>query len=136
MNDVRSSIFFDNCAFNGGLTIAGDDHAMVSLGGGCAFGDGAVVTCKEAASGASQEITLEDHFVKVFVSCEDVPAEAESAVGVLSDGPDVVFNGTTYRKADLAPDTDFLGVYGVCEGDAMTCIRLAIGEDDSVEFFD
>ena len=31
-NDLRSSIFFDNCTLNGGLTIVGDYHAMVSFG--------------------------------------------------------------------------------------------------------
>ena len=131
--DLRSNIYFDNCAFNGGLTIVGDYHAMVSLGGGCTFGDGSVVTCEEATAGASKEITLEDNLIKVFVACEGVSVEAESAVGVLTDGPDVVFNGTTYSKADPAPDTAYLGVYGVYEGDAMTYIMLAIGEDDSVE---
>ena len=50
--DLRSSIYFDNCTFNGGLTILGDYHAMVSLGGGCSFGDGSIVTCKEVTPGA------------------------------------------------------------------------------------
>lgn len=31
-NDLRSNLFFDNCTFDGGLTIVGDYHAMVSLG--------------------------------------------------------------------------------------------------------
>ena len=135
-NDVRSSITFDNCTFNGGLTIVGDYHAMVSLGGGCSFGDGSVVTCREATSGAAKEVTLEDNLVKVFVACEGVKVETESAVGVLSDGPDVVFNGTTYSKTELAPDTAFLGVYGIYEGDTMAYVKLAIGEDDSVEILD
>ena len=60
--------------------------------------------------------------------------QTESAIGVLTDGPDITFNGTTYSKKELAPDTDFLGVYGIYEGDAMTYVKLAIGEDDSVEF--
>lgn len=132
-NDVRSNIYFDNCVFNGGLTIVGDYHAMVSLGGGCSFGEGSVVTCKEVTAGAAKEITLEDNLIKVFVACEGVTVETESAVGVLTDGPDIVFNGTTYSKTELAPDTAFLGVYSVYEGDTMTYIKLAIGEDDSVE---
>ena len=132
-NDVRSSIYFDNCTFNGGLTVVGDYHAMVSLGGGCSFGDGSIVTCKEATAGAGGEITLEDNFVKVFAACEGVTVETQSAIGVLTDGPDVVLNGTTYSKADLAPDTAFLGVYSIYEGGEMTYVKLAIGEDDSVE---
>lgn len=131
--DLRSNIYFDNCAFNGGLTIVGDYHAMVSLGGGCTFGDGSVITCEEATAGVSKEITMEDNFVKVFAACEGVSVEAESAVGVVTGGPDVVLNGTMYSKADLAPDTAYLGVYGVYEGDTMTYVMLAIGEDDSVE---
>ena len=133
-NDLRSNIYFDNCTFNGGLTIVGDYHAMVSLGGGCSFGDGSIVTCKEVTPGAAQETTLEDNLIKVFVSCEGVTVQTESAIGVLTDGPDIAFNGTTYSKKELAPDTDFLGVYGIYEGDAMTYVKLAIGEDDSVEF--
>ena len=135
-NDVRSNIFFDNCVFNGGLTIMGDFHAMVSLGGGCSFGDGSVVTCKEVTSGISKETTLEDNLVKVFVSCEDVVVETEAAIGVLTDGSDIVFNGTTYSKTELTPDTAFLGIYSIYEGDSMTYIKLAIGEDDSVRFLD
>lgn len=134
--DLRSNIYFDNCIFNGGLTIVGDYHAMVSLGGGCSFGDDSVVTCKEVTPGSAREITLEDNLIKVFVACEGVNVETESAVGVLTDGPDVVFNGTTYSKNELAPDTAFLGVYSLYENDAMTYIKLAIGEDDSVEFLD
>jgi hypothetical protein len=135
-NEVRSNIYFDNCTFNGGLVIVGDYHAMVSLGGGCSFGEGCVVTCKEATSGAAKEMTLEDNFIKVFVACEGVTVETESAVGVLTDGPDVVFNGTTYSKTELAPDTAYLGVYSIYEGDEMTYIKLAIGEDDSAEFLE
>ena len=134
--DLRSGIYFDNCTFNGGLTILGDYHAMVSLGSGCSFGDGAIVTCKEVTSGAAKETTLEDNFVKVFVSCEGVTVETEYAVGVVTDGPDFVFNGTTYSKEELAPDTAFLGVYSIYENDAMTYVKLAIGEDDSIEFLD
>lgn len=135
-NDVRSNIHFDNCAFNGGLTIVGDYHAIVSLGEGCSFGDGSVITCKEATSGVAKEITLDDNLIKVSVACEGVTVETESAIGVLTDGPDVVFNGTTYSKTELAPDTTYLGVYSAYEGDEMTYIKLAIGEDDSVEFLD
>lgn len=131
--DLRSNIYFDNCIFNEGLTIVGDYHAMVSLGEGCSFGDGAVVTCKEATPGSSKELTLEDNLVKVFAACDGVVVETESAFGVVTDGPDVVFNGTTYSKAELAPHTAFLGVYSIYDGDAMTYIKLAIGEDDSIE---
>ena len=134
--DLRSSIYFDNCTFNGGLTILGDYHAMVSLGSGCSFVDGAIVTCKEVTSGAAKETTMEDNFVKVFVSCEGVTVETEYAVGVVTDGPDFVFNGTTYSKEELAPDTSFLGVYSIYENNAMTYVKLAIGEDDSIEFLD
>lgn len=134
--DLRSGIYFDNCTFNGGLTILGDYHAMVSLGSGCSFGDGAIVTCKEVTSGAAKETTMEDNFVKVFVSCEGVTVETEYTVGVVTDGPDFVFNGTTYSKEELAPDTAFLGVYSIYENDAMTYVKLAIGEDDSIEFLD
>lgn len=38
-NETRSNIYFDTCIFNGGLTIVGNYHAMVSLSGGCSFGD-------------------------------------------------------------------------------------------------
>ena len=85
--DLRSGIYFDNCTFNGGLTILGDYHAMVSLGGGCSFGDGSVVTCKEVTPGAAKEATMEDNFVKVFVDCEGVAVETECAVGVVTGGP-------------------------------------------------
>lgn len=134
--DLRSGIYFDNCTFNGGLTIQGDYHAMVSLGGGCSFGDGSIVTCKEVTPGAGEDMGLEDNFVKVFVSCEDVTVETEYAVGVVTDGPDFVFNGTTYSKEELAPDTAFLGVYSIYENDSMSYMKLAIGEDDSVKFLD
>ena len=65
-NAVRSSIFSDNCAFNGGLTTAGDDHATVSPGGGRAFENGAVVTWKGATSSAPEEIPLEDNLIAEF----------------------------------------------------------------------
>ncbi|WP_418725851.1 hypothetical protein [Dysosmobacter sp.] len=134
--DLRSGIYFDNCTFNGGLTILGDYHAMVSLGGGCSFGEGSVVTCKEVTSGAGEDMGLEDNFVKVFVSCEGVAVETEYAVGVVTDGPDVTFNGTVYSKQELAPDTALLGVYSMCENDGMSYMKLAIGEDDSIEVLD
>ena len=134
--DLRSGIYFDNCTFNGGLTILGDYHAMVSLGGGCSFGDGSVVTCKEVTPGAGEDMGLEDNFVKVFVSCEDVTVETEYAVGVVTDGPDFVFNGTTYSKEELASDAAILGVYSICENDGMSYMKLAIGEDDSIEVLD
>ena len=132
-NDLRSQISFMGCTFQGSLTIVGDYHAMVSLDAGCSFGDGSVITCKEATTGAAKEVTLEDNLVKVFVACEGAAVETTSAIGVLTDGPDVGLNGTTYSKAQLAPDDAFLGIYSVYEGDEMTYIELAIGEDDSVE---
>ena len=135
-NGLRSNIYFDNCIFNGGLTIIGDYHAMVSLGGGCSFGDGSIVTCKAVTPDAAKETTLEDNLIKVFVACEGVCVETESAIGVLTDGPDVTFNGTTYSKTELAPDTAFLGVYRIYNGDEITYIKLAIGEDDSIAFLD
>lgn len=134
--EERSSIYFDGCTFNGGLTIVGDYHAMVTLGTNCSFGADSVVTCQEATPGVSRDITLEDNLVKVFASCEGVRVETEAAVGVLTNGPDVVVNGTTYSKGELAPDTALLGVYSIYENDAMTYPKLAIGEDDSIEFLD
>ena len=135
-NDLRSQIYFDNCVFNGGLSVVGDYHAMISLGAGCSFGEGSVVTCEEANPGSARGFTLEDNLIKLFVACEGVCVETQSAIGVLSDGPDVVLNGTTYSKNQLAPDTAFLGVYSVYEGDALNYLKLAIGEDDSVEVLD
>lgn len=134
--ELRSNIAFDNCVFNGGLTVVGDFHAMVSLGGGCSFGDGSVVTCKEATPGVTKEATLDDNYVKVFVGCEGVTVETESAIGVVTGNSDFVFNGTTYSKADIAPDADFLGIFSLYENDSMTYAKLALGEDDSVEFLD
>ena len=132
--DLRSGIYFDNCTFNGGLTILGDYHAMVTLGGGCSFGDGSIVTCKEVTPGAAKEATMEDNFVKVFADCEGVTVETEAAVGVVTGGPDITFNGTVYSKQELVPDdTAFLGVYSIYENDSMSYVKLAIGEDDSVE---
>ncbi len=132
--DLRSGIYFDNCTFNGGLTILGDYHAMVTLGGGCSFGDGSIVTCKEVTPGAAKEVTMEDNFVKVFADCEGVTVETEAAVGVVTGGPDITFNGTVYSKQELVPDdTAFLGVYSIYENDSMSYVKLAIGEDDSVE---
>lgn len=133
-NVLRSNIYFENCTFNKGLTIVGDYHAMISFASDCSFPDNSVVTCKEATSGAAQETTLDDNLIKLFVSCKNVTVESESAVGVLTDGPEINFNGTAYRKKDLAPDADFLGVYGIYENGEMSYIKLAIGEDDSVEF--
>lgn len=132
-NDLRSDIFFDNCTFNGGLTIIGDYHAMVSLGSSCSFGGGSVVSCKEVTDGAAKKTTLEDNLIKLFVSCKGVSVKTESAMGILTDGPDIVFNGTTYSKKELTPDTDFLGVYGIYEDNTMTYIKLALSEDDSAE---
>ena len=131
--DLRSGIYFDNCTFNGGLTVLGDYHAMVSLGAGCSFGDGSIVTCKEVTPGAAKEATMDDNFVKVFVSCEGVTVETEAAVGVVTDGPAVTFNGTVYNKEEIVPDAStLLGVYSVYENDTMTYVKLAIG-DESVE---
>lgn len=134
--ELRSNIVFDHCVFNGGLTVVGDFHAMVHLGSGCSFGDGAVVACKEVTSGVAKETTMDDNFVKIFVGCEGVTVETESAFGVVTNSSDFVFNGTAYSKAELAPDADYLGVYSLYEGDSMTYIKLALGEDDSVEFLD
>jgi hypothetical protein len=133
---LRSNIFFDNCTFNGGLTIVGDYHAMVSLGADCTFGENSVVTCKEVTSGVAKETVLEDNLIKLFVSCEGVTVDTASAMGVITDGPDIVFNGTSYSKNELAPDTAFLGVYSIYEDDTITYMKLAIGEDDSVSFLD
>ena len=135
-NDLRSNIFFDNCTFNGVLTIVGDYHAMVSLGADCTFGENSVVTCKEVTSGVAKETVLEDNLIKLFVSCEGVTVDTASAMGVITDGPDIVFNGTSYSKNELAPDTAFLGVYSIYEDDTITYMKLAIGEDDSVSFLD
>ena len=135
-NELRSNMVFDNCVFNGGLTIVGDFHAMVSLGGGCSFGEGSIVTCKEATPGAAKETTFDDNYVKIFAGCEGVTVETESAFGVVTDGADFVFNGTAYSKAELAPDADYLGVYSLYENGSMTYIKLALGEDDSVEYLD
>lgn len=134
--ELRSSIVFDNCVFNGGLTVVGDFHAMVSLGGGCSFGDGSVVTCREATPGVAKEATLDDNYAKIFAGCAGVAVETEAAIGVVTENADFVLNGTTYSKADLAPDADFLGVFSLYENDSMTYIKLALGEDDSVEFLD
>ena len=134
--NLRSDIYFDNCTFNGGLTIVGDYHAMVSFGSGCVFGENSVVTCTAVNPDAVKETVLEDNLLKVFVACDGVAVETESAIGLLTDGPDVVLNGTAYSKTELAPGTDFLGVYSLYEGDTMTYLKLAIGEDDSVEFLD
>lgn len=135
-NDLRSNIYFDNCVFNEGLTIVGDYHAVISLGAGCTFGAGSVVSCREATPGATRDVVLEDNVVKVFLACEGVAVEADSAIGIWSDGPDIVLNGTAYNKEELTPDTDFLGVYGLYENGTMTAIKLGINEDDSVVFLD
>lgn len=135
-DELRSNIVFDDCVFNGGLTVVGDFHAMVRLGGGCSFGDGSVVTCKEVTSGVAKEATMDDNFVKIFVGCEGVTVETRSAVGVVTGDPDFVFNGTTYSKAEIAPDADYLGIYSLYENDSMAYVKLALGEDDSVEFLD
>lgn len=74
--------------------------------------------------------------MKLFVSCEGVTVNTESAMGVITDSPDIILNGITYSKKELAPDTDFLGVYSIYEDSTITYIKLAIGEDDSVEFLD
>lgn len=134
--NLRSDIFFDNCAFNGGLTIIGDYHAMISLGEGCSFGGDSIVTCRSVTADAPKETVLEDNIVKLFVACEGVSVETESAIGVLTDGPDVVVNGTSYSKSQLAPDTDFLGIYSLYEDNVLTYLKLALGEDDSVTFLD
>ena len=133
-NELRSEIVFDDCTFNGGLTIVGDYHAMVSLGGGCSFGEGAAVTHRAVSPDTARETGLEDNLVKLFVACEGVCVETEGAMGVLTDGPDVTLNGTAYSKSGLAPDAYLLGLYSLYEGDDLTCLKLAIGEDESVTF--
>lgn len=135
-NDLWSIIEFDNCVFNGGLTVIGDFHAMVILGGGCSFGAGSIVTCKEATPGVTKDATLDDNYVKVFAGCEGVTVETESAMGVLSDGADFVLNGNTFSKAEIAPDADSLGVFSVYENGSLTYTKLALGNDDSVEYLD
>lgn len=60
--------------------------------------------------------------------------ETESTIGVLTNGPNVVFNSTTYSKIELAPDTDYLGTYSVYDSDSMTYIKLSIREGDHLEF--
>ena len=135
-NESRSYIYFDNCVFNDGLTIVGDYHAVIALGAGCTFGDGSVVTCREATPGAARDVVLEDNIVKLFLACEGVAVETDAAVGVWSDGPDVALNGTTYSKEALTPDTDFLGVYALYEGGTLTVTQLGINEDDSVVYLD
>lgn len=80
---------------------------------------------------------MEDSFVKVFIACEGVTVETEYAVGVVTGSPDVTFNGTVYSKQELVPDnTAFLGVYSIYENNSMSYAKLAIGEDDRVEFLD
>ena len=134
--ELRSEIYFDNCTFNAGLTIVGDYHAMITLGSGCTFADGSVVTCEAVNAEEVKGTVLEDNLLKVLVSCEGVQVNTESPIGVICEGPDVVLNDTTYSKDELAPDTAFLGVYTLYEDDTMTYVKLAIGEDDSVEFLD
>ena len=60
--------------------------------------------------------------------------ETESAFGVVTNSFDFVFIGTTYSKAEVAPDADYLGVFSLYENDSMTYVKLALGEDDSVEY--
>lgn len=134
--EQRSSIFFDDCTFNGGLTIVGDYHAMILFGAGCSFPEGSVITCQEATPGISRETTLSDNCVKVTVACEGANVETESAIGLLSEGPDVTLNGTVYSKSQLAPDAAFLGIYATYQDQALTYTKLAIGEDESVEFLE
>ena len=107
---------------------------MISLGGGCSFGEGSVVSCKEATEGVAQKISLENNLVKLLISCQGVSVETKSAIGVLSDGPDFILNGSGYSKAELAPDTAFLAVYSIYDGGEQSYVKLAVGEDDSVEF--
>lgn len=135
-NNLRSDIHFDNCVFHDGLTIIGDYHAMVSLGSGCTFGEDSIVTCKEATPDTAKGTILDDNLIKLFVACEGVTVETEAAIGVLTDGPDVIFNDVTYSKKELAPDTSFLGIYSLYEDETLTYVKLAIGENDSIEFLD
>lgn len=130
--DLRSSIDFTDCEFQKGLTIQGDYHAMIHLGSGCRFADGAGVVYQEATPGSAQQTTLEDNLVKLLVSCEGVRVDTTSAMGLLTDGPDVTFNGSIYSKAQLAPEDALLGIYSLYQQDALTYVKLAIGSDDSV----
>ncbi|WP_282923650.1 hypothetical protein [Mediterraneibacter massiliensis] len=134
--DMRSDIFFGSCTFNSGLTIVGDYHAMISLDDGCSFGDGSIVSCEAVDPDAAKDTTLEDNLIKLFTACDGVTVETQTAMGVLTDGPAIVLNGTTYSKNDLTPKTDFLGIYSLYEGDTLTYLKLGIGEDDSVTFLD
>ena len=134
--ELRSEILFDNCAFNGGLTIVGDYHAMITLGSGCSFGAGSTVTHRAVSPDAARETVLEDNLVKLLVLCQGVSVETEGAMGVLSGGPDITVNGTAYSKSELAPETDILGIYSLYEGETQTVLKLAIGNDDSVEFLE
>ncbi len=135
-NELRSNIDFSNCVFNGGLTVVGDFHAMVSFINGCSFGEGSVITFKEATPGIAKKITMDDNYAKIFVGCEGVTVNTESAIGVLTNDFDFVLNGAAYSKADLAPDADYLGVYSLYENDSMTYTKLALGNDDSVKYLD
>lgn len=134
--DLRSNAYFDNCTFNGGLTIIGDYHALITLGSGCSFGDDSNVTYKAVDSDATKEIQLEDNLVKLFVSCEGVSVGTTCAMGVVSDGPDITVNGTTYSKTELAPDTAYLAIYTLYEDNTLTYVKLAITEDEDVTFLE
>ena len=73
-----------------------------------------------------------------LLGCADASSFTQAAAPAAdaADGPDLVFNGTTYSKTGLTPDTAFLGVYSVYEDAAITYIKLAIGEDDSAVFIE
>lgn len=135
-NNLRSNAFFDNCTFNGGLTIIGNYHAMISLGSGCSFGDDSIVAYQAVDSDAAKKTRLEDNLVKLFVSCEGVSVETTDAMGAVSDGPDITVNGTAYSKTELAPDTAYLAIYTLYENDSITYVKLAITEDEDITFLD
>lgn len=64
---LLSSIFFDNCTFDDGLTIVDDYHAIVSLDSSCSFGDDSALTCREVTRGAVSECILAPHGLEVIM---------------------------------------------------------------------
>jgi len=132
--DMRSNIAFENCVFNGGLTVRGDFHAMIHLGAGCTFGEGSFIICNEVTPGIAQETTLDDNIVKVFADCPGVVVETEAAMGIITANQDVVLNGTTYSKEEIIPDTDYMGVYNIYQNGAWENVVLGINEDDSLVY--
>ncbi len=129
--DTRSTITFSKCAFQNGVTVIGDYNAMIILED-CTFGADSVVTVQEVTAGNAKTMTLDDSYVKLLTTSEGLTVQTESAVGILSTGPDFVINGETFSKEALAPDIAYLGVYTVYENNSMEYAKLALGDDDSV----